>query len=399
MTEADVIIVGAGPAGLSAAAELRRQGIGRVVVIDREAEAGGIPRHCGHSPYGLREFRRLMTGPTYARRLVETARQAGAEILTGWTVTELQPGGRLLVTSDAGPSEMGARAVLLAMGARETPRAARLIGGTKPGGILNTGALQGLAYLERKRPFARPLILGSELVAFSALLTARHVGARPAGLVEPGPRTVARWPAAWLPRLMGVPLWFGTELVAIEGRERVTGAVLSRGGRDWRVDCDGVVVTGDFRPENALLAVSHLARDAGSGGPVIDGFGRCSDPAYFAAGNVLRAVETAGWCWAEGRAVAGAISLALRGQLPDAQRDVVVVGDVLKYAVPQRPVADGCHGVIQLRVARPARGRLRMLVDGAEVASRAMVARPERRITLPMPPAGARTEIRFEEDG
>ncbi len=398
MTEADVIIVGGGPAGLSAAAELRRLGVGRVVVIDREGTAGGVPRHCGHSPYGLREFRRVMTGPAYAKRLAETAAGAGAEIMTGVTVTALHPGGRMSLTSDAGLGEMQGRAVLLAMGARETPRSARLIGGTKPGGVLNTGALQGLAYLEHRRPFVRPLILGTELVAFSALLTCRHLGARPVGMVETGLRTTARWPAAVLPRLMGVPLWYGTQLAAIEGREQVTGVVLTREGRNWQVACDGVVVTGGFRPESALLATSHLVRDAGSGGPVIDSFGRCSDPAYFAAGNLLRAVETAGWCWAEGRATAGAIARALLGTLPAPGPVLALSGDILKYAVPCRTGAGGCHDVIQLRVTRPARGRLRMLVDGAEVASRTMSASPERRITLPMPPEGARTEIRFEED-
>ena len=397
MTDADVIIVGAGPAGLSAATELCRRGIAHVLVLDREDTAGGIPRHCGHSPYGLREFRRLMTGPAYARRLAAAALRAGAEIRTGITVTALHPGGRLCVTSDAGPASLSARAVLLATGARETPRAPRLIGGTRPGGILTTGALQGLVYLDGCRPFLRPLILGTETVSFSALLTCRHAGARPAGMVEPGPRTTARWPAPLLPRALGIPLWYRTEIAEIEGRAQVTGAILRRGAQEWRIPCDGIVVTGAFRPEDALLRASHLARDPGSGGPVIDAFGRCSDPAYFAAGNLLRAIETAGHCWAEGRATARAIIRALAGGLPPPAPALTLAGDALKYALPQRPAAGGAHPVLQLRVRRPARGRLRLIVDGAELAARDLSALPERRITLPMPPLGARAEIRFDE--
>jgi thioredoxin reductase len=398
MTDADVIIVGAGPAGLAAAAELRRQGVARVLVLDREPVPGGIPRHCGHSPYGLREFHRLMTGPTYARRLGEAALRAGAHVLTGTTVTALHPGGRLSVTADTGPRTLAARAVLLAMGARETPRAARLIGGSKPGGILNTGALQGLVYLEKRRPFARPLILGTELVSFSALMTCRHAGARPAGMVEAGPRTTARWPAPFLPRILGVPLWLNTTLAAIEGRDSVSGAVLRRGSHEWRVACDGVVVTGGFRPEDALVAASHLDRDPGTGGPVIDGFGRCSDPSYFAAGNLLRAVETAGWCWAEGRATATAIARALTGDLPEPAPPITLCGSPLKYALPQRPTPGGAHRVLQLRLNRPARGRLRLVANGTEIAGRHLSGLPERRVTLPLPPQGTQAEIRFEED-
>ena len=83
----DVAIIGGGPAGLSAAMALREAGINDIVVIEREREAGGIPRHCGHPPFGIREFRRLYTGLAYARRLVEEARKSGASLLTSHTVT------------------------------------------------------------------------------------------------------------------------------------------------------------------------------------------------------------------------------------------------------------------------------------------------------------------------
>ena len=82
-----MVVVGAGPAGLSAAAELRRLGAGPVLVADREPEPGGVPRHSWHTGYGLRDLRRVMTGPAYARALVSAALAAGAELRTGATVT------------------------------------------------------------------------------------------------------------------------------------------------------------------------------------------------------------------------------------------------------------------------------------------------------------------------
>ena len=68
---ADVAVVGGGPAGLAAAAQIRRAGAARVVVLEREAEPGGIPRHAKHQGFGLRDLHRAMSGPRYAARLAE----------------------------------------------------------------------------------------------------------------------------------------------------------------------------------------------------------------------------------------------------------------------------------------------------------------------------------------
>ncbi|MBZ0227200.1 MAG: FAD-dependent oxidoreductase, partial [Bauldia sp.] len=111
----DVAVVGGGPAGLAAATALKRRGVEHVVLLEREADAGGIPRHCGHPPFGMREFHRVMTGPAYARALVEAARRAGVEIRTGTSVVTLGEGGALAVVSAAeGPYGLSARRVVLA---------------------------------------------------------------------------------------------------------------------------------------------------------------------------------------------------------------------------------------------------------------------------------------------
>lgn len=397
--EADVVIVGAGPAGLSAAVELRRLGVGRVIVLDRDAEPGGVPRHCGHSPYGLREFRRPMLGPAYARALAEAARQAGAEIRTGTTATALDEGPSVSVTSDAGPGRIAARLVLVATGTRETTRAGRLVGGTKPGGIMTTGALQGLVYGARLRPFRRPVILGTELVAFSAVLTCRHAGIRPVAMIEDAPRATARFPAELLPRALRIPLLLSTRLVDIEGHDRVEGVIVEdRRGRR-RLEADGVVVTGRFRPEATLVRESHLVLDPATGGPEIDEYGRTSDPNIFAAGNILRPVETAGWCWEEGRRVGQAMAATLRGELPAPVQARILLSGPIRFVVPQRRSGGTRPAFDRLRLgaAGAARGRLSLRLDDHEIAGRTGHFLPERRLLLPLPPAGGMPSVVLEE--
>ena len=102
----------------------------------------------------MREFRRVLRGPDYAARLVARALRSGVDIRTSVTVTALNPGGRLSLSTPDGIAELTAKRVLLATGVREKSRAARLIGGEKPGGVLSTGALQGMVYLKGEKPFS-----------------------------------------------------------------------------------------------------------------------------------------------------------------------------------------------------------------------------------------------------
>lgn len=297
----DVIIIGGGPSGLSAAVALKKAGVARVVVLEREADAGGIPRHCGHPPFGMWEFKRVYTGPQYARKLVATAIAAGVEIRTLTTVVEALPGGKLLVSSDAGVEELSARRVIYATGTRETPRSARLISGTRPLGVMNTGALQTMVYLKNRKPFKRPIIVGTELVSFSAIMTCRHMGIKPVAMIEENRRITTRLPANLFPPLMGVPLHKNTRLVAIHGDKKVTGVEVENAKGKRTIECDGVLLTGKFTPEASLARCGHLEIDEATGGPVVDETGRSSDPTYFICGNVRPPLKTAGQSWREGR--------------------------------------------------------------------------------------------------
>ncbi|MDY7533055.1 NAD(P)/FAD-dependent oxidoreductase [Pseudomonas sp. Bout1] len=384
----DVAIIGGGPSGLAAAVQLRRLGVEKVLVIEREPEAGGIPRHCGHPPFGFWEYGRIYSGPAYARRNVSEALNAGVDIRVKHSVIKLGAGGRLEVVSPQGQTRLQAQRVLITTGARETPRSAQLVGGDRPLGVINTGAFQSYLYLEHLKPFERPLIVGTELVSLSSIMSCRRAGIRPVAMIEANNRATARWPLSLFPRLCGVPMHYGAQLVEIHGTGRVDGAsVRLANGSLETFDCDGVLFTGRFTPESSLVRLGELRLDPNSGGPVIDQYGRCSDPAYFAAGNVLRPVETAGWSFREGRQIASLIADDLRGQLPSSRQTVEVrCKGELKLCVPQRlnlsPVPGMKH--LQLRVNKAVRGRLVVRADGQALWSRSACYLPERRILIPI---------------
>jgi thioredoxin reductase len=309
----DVLVVGAGPAGLSAAVELRRLGAGTVLVADREAAAGGVPRHSWHTGYGLRDLRRIMTGPAYARALVDAAVSAGASLRLGTTVSCLRGGPSAVLTSSAGIETVQARAVLLATGCRERPRAARLVPGDRPAGVMTTGELQQRVYLEGQRLTGRAVVVGAEHVSFSAAVTLAHAGARVVALVTELGRqqsyaafrvgAAVRW---------RVPVWTGCAVSRIVGRGELAGVEVTSAGVVRFVPCSTVVFTGDWIPDHELARMAGLEMDAGTRGPVVDTALETSAAGVFAAGNLVHAAETADIAALGGRHAARHIAAALR---------------------------------------------------------------------------------------
>src|ERR1700690_4431660 len=118
----EVLVIGAGPAGLSAAVELKKQGIRDVLVVDREPEAGGMPRFCHHTGFGREDLWRIYSGPRYARYYRELAEKADMDIQTSTTIIGWGDELQTEFTSPRGLGQIKAQAILLATGVRERPR-------------------------------------------------------------------------------------------------------------------------------------------------------------------------------------------------------------------------------------------------------------------------------------
>jgi hypothetical protein len=200
--------------------------------------------------------------------------------------------------------------VLLATGCRERPRAARLVPGARPAGVLTTGALQRLVHGAGQRAGRRAVVVGAEHVSFSAVHTLLASGTEVAAMVTDQPRHQTYGPLAWLAAgRHGVPLLAESEVTGIAGKRRVEAVeVAHRPTATTRsIACDTVVFTGDWIPDHELARAGGLTIDPGTRGPQVDPSHRTSSPGVFAAGNLLHGAETAGVAALEGRAAAGAI--------------------------------------------------------------------------------------------
>ncbi|MET7646944.1 FAD-dependent oxidoreductase [Streptomyces sp. NPDC005426] len=381
----DVLIVGAGPAGLGAATGLAASGVPRVEVLEREQSAGGIPRHCHHGGFGDRTDGRT-SGPEYARRCTAAATRAGAVLRTGITVTGWAGPRTLDTTGPGGLERITAHAVVLATGARERPRSARLVPGTRPAGVYTTGELQRAVHIHHQTIGTRAVIVGDEAVSIAAAGTLRAAGVELVARVTDRPPAFPPMPVS----RHGAPLLTRTTVTALTGRTRLTGvAVRHQDGRTTTLRCDTVVFTGDWIPDHELARRGDVPLDPGTRGPAYDTGYRTGVPGVFAVGNLLHAVESAATAAAEGRALAASVRRHLGTGIWPAGRPALAVDAPLEWIAPNLLGPEGDRPLNDRFVLRTARQLTAPLLvarqDGRELYRRRLLrpARPGRPFHLP----------------
>jgi thioredoxin reductase len=340
----DVAVVGGGPAGISACLELSKSSDLKVALFESEAELGGMPRSC-HIFFGLRDLRRVYTGPAYAKKLDSLIRQTSIEIHTGTTVLNIIPGNpgeahRLNVISPRGHRSYKSRFLILATGCFESSRQARRIAGTRPAGIFTTGTLQQLVNLRRLRPGKRAVIIGSEHVALSSVLTLWRAGVSIIGMVEECRELQTYiFPAGAMKCSFGFPIYKDTAVTKILGNDRVEGIELARGKdqKAFRMACDMIVITGRFRPDSSLIDNTPIEQDLSTLGPVVDMNFRTTVPNIFAAGNILRGADMHDLCALEGKLAARTIVNVFKSNKASADHFVSIRAKrPIRYIVPQK---------------------------------------------------------------
>ena len=353
----DVLVIGAGPAGLAAAVAAREAGCEDVLILERDDAPGGILQQCIHNGFGLHRFKEELTGPEYAHRFIDKVNELKIPIECRTMVLDVAADRTVTTISPThGMRIFKAKSVVLAMGCRERPRGALLIPGTRPAGVFTAGTAQRLVNMEGVMPGKRVVILGSGDIGLIMARRMTFQGAKVLACVELMPyssglkRNIVQCLDDY-----GIPLLLSHTVVDIQGRDHLTGVTVAQvdekrqpiPGTERHFDCDTMLLSVGLLPENELSKTAGVVLSPVTGGAEVDDAMQTSVPGVFACGNVLHVHDLVDYVSAEaeiaGRAAAAhAAGPAGAAGVPTAYVQVKD-GFGVRGTVPQRinPEGDG----------------------------------------------------------
>lgn len=293
----EVIVVGAGPAGMAAAYGAGQNGVNDILMIERQEESGGVLRQCIHDGFGISIYEKSYTGPEYAEIWKENICDK-AEIKHNTavlTVEKCTEGYRVIcIGGTKGREAYHGKAVIFATGCRERTVGQLRIPGSRPAGIYTAGCAQYMMNVRNLKPGNTVAIFGTGDIG---LIMARRLslegisvklifGDRASGLARNYIQCV---------RDFGIPLKLGYTLVSVHGYKRLKGisiAPLDHAGnpdlaKRQYIPCDTLLTAVGLIPETEAFRdlKAELSEDQGI---AADANGKTDLPGIFACGNVTR---------------------------------------------------------------------------------------------------------------
>lgn len=346
--QTDVVIVGGGPAGLSAAVAAKKEGAEKVLIIERDEKLGGILQQCIHPGFGLTYFHKELTGPEYAGHFKEEALALGAEVLLNSMVLEVIPeeSAVICVNSEYGMTKVKAGSIILAMGCRERTRAGIMIPGTRPAGVYTAGAAQRLVNRQNAVVGKNIVILGSGDIGMIMARRMTLEGAHVIAVVELMDflAGLTRNKVQCLDDF-GIPLKLSHTVTRIVGNERVEGVYIAQVDKDKKpipeteefIPCDTLLLSVGLIPENELSRGADVKISRITNGPEVNQYMQTSWDNVFACGNVVHVNDLVDNVTVESMNAGASAARYAMHKLPEANREVPsVTGENVRYLCPQR---------------------------------------------------------------
>src|SRR5450759_4864148 len=398
----DVIVIGAGPAGLAAAIEAKKTGAQDVLVIERAQELGGILQQCIHNGFGLQTFKKDLTGPTYAQRFIDELAELHVDTLLDAMALNVTSERHVYVTSQSsGFVELDTRALVLAMGCRERTRAQIALPGTRPAGVYTAGTAQRFVNIEGFMPGKRFVILGSGDIGMIMARRLTFEGAKVERVLEIMP-FLTGLTRNYVQCLLDydIPLQLHHTVKRIIGNDRVE-AIESvqidehrqpMPGTEETMPCDTLLLSVGLIPENELSRKAGVSLDPVTGGPFVDEKMQTSVPGIFAAGNVVHVYDLVDWVTEAGYAAGkSAAEYAIAERQQEARMVRLQAGENVRYVVPHHLNRESLsNGTVrlQMRIKQPVEDPVWVEVrDGDTLVARKAerYVRPGEMVTVTIP--------------